>query len=197
MKPWDSRFSSEHFFYGTEPNIFFAEFLKTFNKPGIILLPAEGEGRNAVFAAKSGWEVDAFDSSSVARKKALDFASREKVSVNYSLLDLIDFVPKPAHYDMVAIIFVHHPEEVRVQFHQKVIQSLKKDGVVLVEAFAKEQLNYRSGGPPDINKLYSTDILRKDFAGLTIQKLSHEKTFLDEGQHRGMAEVVRLIAVKD
>lgn len=197
MNQWDIRFNTIQFIYGTEPNGFFSGFLKTQNIPGKLLLPAEGEGRNAVFAAKSGWEVDAFDSSSVARKKALDFASREKVSINYDLLDLNNFITKPGYYNMVAIIFVHHPEENRVQFHQKIVQSLKKGGVVLVEAFAKEQLNNNSGGPPDINKLYSTDILRKDFAGLTIQKLSHEKTFLDEGQHRGMAEVVRLIAVKD
>lgn len=196
MNPWDSRFSTDHFFYGTEPNIFFAEFIKTCKTPGKLLLPGEGEGRNAVFAAKSGWEVDAFDSSSVARKKALDFASREKVSINYCLMDISGFVPEPEKYDLIALVFVHLPEDVRIPFHQKLVTSLKTGGTLLIEAFAKEQINYRSGGPPDVEMLYSTEVLRKDFAALTIQKLSHEKIFLNEGHHHGMAEVVRLIAVK-
>jgi len=197
MNPWDSRFSSDHFFYGTEPNIFFAEFIKTSKKPGKILLPAEGEGRNAVFAANSGWEVDAFDSSSVARRKALDFASRENVSINYNLLDINNFVPVPNKYDLIALVFVHLPEIVRIPFHQKLVTSLKTGGTLLIEAFAKEQIHNNTGGPKDIDMLFSTDILQQDFAKLTIKKLSREKVFLDEGHHYGQSEVVRMIAVRE
>lgn len=45
--------------YGTEPNAFFKAQLDQLT-PGRLLLPAEGEGRNAVYAAKKGWEVAAF-----------------------------------------------------------------------------------------------------------------------------------------
>ncbi|HRW96457.1 MAG TPA: SAM-dependent methyltransferase, partial [Bacteroidales bacterium] len=69
--PWDARFSGEDFYYGEVPNSFFADFLSSVKFKGKILLPGEGEGRNAVYAAGLGWDVTAFDSSEVARAKAL------------------------------------------------------------------------------------------------------------------------------
>ena len=197
MTIWDNRFNTEQFIYGTEPNVFFAEHLKTLKTPGKLLLPGEGEGRNAVFAARLGWEVDAFDSSSVARKKALDFAAKENVTIKYDLLDINDFTPAQGKYDLIVLIFIHLPEEVRIPFFKKLVTSLKTGGSLMVVAFAKEQIHYSSGGPPDVNKLTSCEELKQDFARLTIQKLCHEKIFLDEGHHHGMAEVVRLIAVKE
>ena len=120
MNKWDERFSDEEFFYGERPNVFFAEYILSLKNKGRLLLPAEGEGRNAVYAAAKGWEVHAFDSSKVAQQKALDFALSEKVVINYELLDLANFVPKPGHYDMIALIFAHMHEGMRQVFHQKV-----------------------------------------------------------------------------
>ena len=197
MNKWDERFSDEEFFYGEMPNVFFAEYILSLKNKGRLLLPAEGEGRNAVYAAAKGWEVHAFDSSKVAQQKALDFALSEKVVINYELLDLANFVPKPGHYDMIALIFAHMHEGMRQVFHQKVIRSLKKGGIVLVESFAKEQINNKSGGPPDINMLYSTEILKNDFFGLKILQLCQQKDTLDEGHHKGEADVVRMVARKD
>ena len=74
MNMWDKRYNSPEYVYGKEPNEFFAAELKKL-KPGLILLPAEGEGRNAVFAAEQGWKVHAFDSSQVAEDKALSLAA--------------------------------------------------------------------------------------------------------------------------
>ena len=55
---WNSRYQEKEYAYGLEPNLFFkSELIKLI--PGKALFPAEGEGRNAVFAAKSGWEVTA------------------------------------------------------------------------------------------------------------------------------------------
>jgi len=196
MNKWDERYSGEDFFYGENPNVFFAEYISTLENKGKLLLPAEGEGRNAVFAAMLGWEVHAFDSSKVAQQKALDFALSEKTIINYDLLDLANFVPKAGTYDMIALVFAHMHEGMRQVFHRKMIDSLKPGGIILVESFAKEQINNRTGGPPDIHMLYSTDILKADFSGLSILKLCHEKTFLNEGHHHGEADVVRLIARK-
>jgi SAM-dependent methyltransferase len=197
MNKWDERFSDEEFFYGEKPNAFFANYLASVKEKGRILLPAEGEGRNAVYAASQGWEVHAFDSSKVAQQKALDFALSEKVIINYELLDLANFVPRPGHYDMIALVFAHMHEGMRQVFHQKLIRSLKPGGIILVESFAKEQINNRSGGPPDINMLYSTEILKSDFFGLTILNLCQAKATLNEGHHKGEADLVRMIARKD
>jgi hypothetical protein len=196
MNKWDERFESEDFFYGEEPNVFFAESLNSLPDKGRLLLPAEGEGRNAVYAARHGWEVHAFDSSKMAQQKALDYALSEKVVISYDFLDLANFVPRPDTYDMIALVFAHMHEGMREVFHQKVIQSLKKGGIVLVESFAKEQINNKTGGPPDIQMLYSTEILKEDFKTLKILKLCQLKTTLNEGHHNGETDVVRFIGQK-
>lgn len=197
MNKWDERFSGEEFFYGIQPNDFFAKYISSQKNKGRLLLPAEGEGRNAVYAAQLDWEVHAFDSSKVAQQKALDFTLSENVIIHYDLLDLANYVPEPGRYDMIALIFVHMHEGMRQVFHQKMIRSLKKGGTILVESFAKEQINNHSGGPPDEHMLYSTEILKNDFFGLNILRLCQEKTTLNEGRHQGEADVVRMIARKD
>lgn len=196
MNFWDSRFGGEDFLYGKEPNAFFAEFLSTIEKKGKLLLPAEGEGRNAIFAAKSGWEVTALDSSAVGREKALKFAEEAGVEIEYEILDLRNFEPRPHQYDFIAIIFGHFPSAFRQDLHQKFIKSLKSGGHILIEAFAKEQLGNESGGPQDVDMLYSLPLLEEDFSGLSIIKLSYEKVFLNEGKHHGWADVVRFIGVR-
>lgn len=68
MNFWDERYKEKEYVYGISPNEFLKkELLKL--KVGSILLPCEGEGRNAVFAAKNGWNVFAFDSSFEGKKK--------------------------------------------------------------------------------------------------------------------------------
>jgi len=66
---WNERYAGDEFVYGREPNRFFEQEMKRL-KPGKLLLPCEGEGRNAVWAARHGWEVSAFDQSSVGKQKA-------------------------------------------------------------------------------------------------------------------------------
>lgn len=196
MNKWDVRFSDEGFFYGKNPNAFFAGFIKRSEKQGRLLLPGEGEGRNAVFAAGQGWAVDAFDSSRVARNKALKYASDERVEINYNLLDIASFSPIYETYDLIALVFVHLPDGMRKRFHHQIIESLKPGGSVLIESFAKEQIHNHSGGPPDEKLLYSMEILKSDFRDLKIMQLCQQHQHLDEGHHHGMADLVRLIAKK-
>lgn len=194
---WDARYAAEAFYYGEHPNVFFAEQLRQLKKPGRILLPAEGTGRNAIFAAESGWQVDAFDASRVARQKALDFARRRQVAINYSTANLEDFNPEPEQYDVAAAIYVHLPEAIRKKFHQQLAKAIKPGGVVIVEAFDKEQLKRDSGGPPDVQLLYSTEELRKDFEGLLeLKMLCRQQVHLTEGRHLGIGEVVRYVGMK-
>ena len=79
---WDARYKDSAFAFGEEPNEYFKEQISNL-KPGKLLMPAEGEGRNAVFAAKLGWDVHAFDQSLNGQKKAMDLALKNKVNINY------------------------------------------------------------------------------------------------------------------
>ena len=193
---WNQRYATNEYVYGMNPNHFFKEIIDA-HPPGKILLPAEGEGRNAVYAAQKGWQVDAFDFSEEAQKKALQLAARQNVHINYRLLSLDEIQFPPEYYDAVGIIYVHAPVTIRRDFHQRICQTLKEGGFLVMEVFSKEQIRYNSGGPPDIELLYTTSELAMDFAELSISQLSQLEVELREGPyHRGKANVIRLLAFK-
>lgn len=191
---WDERYSGTDFYYGKNPNIFIAECILNHPKKARILFPAEGEGRNAVFAASEGWDVDAFDSSNEAKKKAEKLSLEFKTSINYFLANLFDFTPQPAEYDVIALSFVHMPPEFRTIVHRNLISGLKNGGMIFLEAYSKNQIFYQTGGPADESLLFRPDDLKMDFGDLEIISLREQLTFLSEGRHFGKSSVVRLIA---
>lgn len=192
---WNERYSINETVYGKEPNAFFKLFIDL-HKPGTILLPAEGEGRNAIYAAKKGWQVDAFDYSIVAKEKALKNAESEKVIIHYEEKDIEDFVANK-QYDAVALIYVHLPQKIRAFFHEQVLNAIKPGGFLILEAFSTNQLNYNSGGPKDINMLYTAPMLCNDFQLLHILNCEQKIIHHNEGSfHQGQASVLRLIGQK-
>lgn len=192
---WDQRYAEHETVYGFNPNQFFKQFIDR-QKPGTILLPAEGEGRNAVYAASKGWTVDAFDFSSVARDKALQLALQKGVQINYEVVSLEAF-KAARQYDAVALIYVHMPPELRSRFHQEIVKSIKPGGYLLLEAFSKEQLELESGGPRDPSLLYDAPALCKDFQSLHMLSCHQKELDLNEGEfHRGPANVLRLTGQK-
>lgn len=193
---WDQRYATTEYVYGKTPNLFYQQQLEQL-KPGTILFPAEGEGRNAVYAATQGWKVTAFDSSIEGQKKALRLAIENKVSINY-LLKSYDEVEFPENFfDCIVLVFAHMAEPKRSAIHKKLVSYLKPGGTLIMEAFSKEQINFKSGGPRDINALYSLDEMNSDFSGLKINHLSQTIKELYEGSyHSGNASVIRLVAVK-
>lgn len=189
---WDQRYAENETVYGTEPNKFFKLFIDL-HKPGSILLPAEGEGRNAVYAASKGWQVDAFDFSQVAKEKALDFAKGERVSVNYEVKNITDFKANK-QYDAVALVYVHLPGALRNKFHQEIYNSIKPGGFLVLEAFAKEQVHFESGGPRDEKLLYDAPSICSDFPFLHMMSCEQKEIILNEGDyHKGKAAVLRMI----
>jgi len=192
---WDSRYSQTEYIYGIKPNEYLKSFLET-NNSGSILLPADGEGRNAVYAAKIGWKVDAFDYSESARNKAIQLAKVNNVDINYSVSDVLHF-STTSSYDLIALVYLHLITDIRIQFFAKLSSLLKPGGHILLEAFSKNQLKNSSGGPKDINLLYDLAEIKKDFQGLEIKELIEAEIFLDEGDlHQGKANVIRLLAQK-
>lgn len=193
---WDERFSAKEFIYGKEPNNFFAEEIKKL-KPGKMISFGEGEGRNAVFAAVNGWEVDAIDFSSEGKKKAELLAAESKVNINYMIHDILEYQPKQNFYDLALIIFFHVEKEYHSKFFSNVISSLNNNGLVLLEVFDKTQLKYNSGGPKSENLMYSLDEVVENFIDFDFIKFSKEIITLNEGKHHsGEASVIRFIGRK-
>lgn len=193
---WDERYNRKEYVYGSIPNVFFENQL-TELKPGVILLPCEGEGRNALFAAQSNWNVVAFDSSEVGKNKAMALATQNNVSYDYQILDVNEANFEPESFDVIALIYAHFKPQLRSKFHATIQRWLKPGGKIILEAFNPEQLNYNSGGPKDLDMLYSTDILSKDFEGMKIELIETSTIVLDEGAfHQGDAAVIRFVAQK-
>ena len=193
---WNERYKSNNTVYGYQPNTFFKEQLLKL-QPGKLLLPAEGEGRNALFAARIGWDVSAFDFSAEARNKAQEAAIANHLKIEYTTEDIKQIILPEKTYDAIGLIYVHIDPAVRATFHKKCIHSLKTGGVLILEAFSKNQRNNTSGGPKDERMLHSTETLIKEFDGLQISLCKEEDTFLDEGKfHAGIADVVRFLATK-
>lgn len=193
---WNDRYNGEDYIYGLAPNRFFADQLSQL-QPGRLLLPAEGEGRNAIHAAKAGWEVLAIDFSEAGRKKALHLASQEEVDLTYQIDDITHYPYPTQYFDAVALIYAHLPKGQQGPFLQQMDQTLRPGGTLLMEVFHHDQLGNTSGGPKNIDLLYHEDEVQALLKGWQIHLLKKASIHLDEGEHhQGPAEVVRVVAQK-
>ncbi len=194
---WNDRYSSGHYIYGTEANVFLAENVNRLPR-GNILCVAEGEGRNAVFLARQGYNVTAVDGSEVAREKALKLAAKHKVNINYIVADLTSFDLGIEQWDGVVSIFCHLPPALRQSVHQRLCRALKPGGVLLLEAYTPNQLKYATGGPKDEAMMMSVPLLEKELKPLHFQHLLELKRNIVEGTgHTGDGAVVQAIAIKE
>lgn len=197
--PWDVRYASRDTLYGHAPNAFFAATLATL-PPGTLLLPCDGEGRNAIAAAQAGWDVEAFDGSTVAIDRLHTRAAAAGVAPRASVADAFAFTPSLPSFSCVALIFAHFPPEARTAFHRRAASWVAPGGTLLLEAFHPDQTAHTSGGPRDPSWLLTCDLLHADLAGtgLHIESCTATTTVLDEGPlHQGTAAVVRLIATRE
>ncbi|MBN1634400.1 MAG: class I SAM-dependent methyltransferase [Ignavibacteria bacterium] len=194
---WDYKYSASEYIYGKNPNEYFKYILDTL-EPGKLLLPSEGEGRNAVYAAKKGWSVTAVDFSIKAKEKALKLAEENNVKINYVISHVEKFIFPEKKYDAVALIYAHYPPDLRTLIHSSVVKSLKPGGTLILEAFNKKQINNNTGGPKDLSLLYNTKILNNDFHYMITKELNELEIELGEGKHHeGKADIIRLFSVKN
>ncbi len=194
---WNERYIEKEFAYGIQPNQFLSDSLGKLST-GKIIFPCEGEGRNAVFAAQKGWEVDAFDLSEEGQKKAKQLADQNMVHFNYQIADALTVEYPADTFDVAALIFAHFPPDSRKTIHQKVVKWLKPGGILILEAFHPLQIGNNSGGPKQTDMLYSEKMLAEDFKDLKTQLLVENKINLSEGKyHQGPANVIRYIGLKE
>ena len=200
-KLWDERYSNEAFAFGENPNEFLKETLPQFI-PEKALFAAEGEGRNAVFAAGLGWEVSAFDLSEFGKMKAEILATKNQVSIDFTVGDIQTLKYDANSFDALVMIYAHFPASIKSSCHHQLITYLKPGGLVIFEAFSKNHIQYNSinpkvGGPKDIDQLYSIEEIKKDFKDFEIIELIETETDLSEGlYHIGKGSVIRFVGRK-
>jgi len=198
---WDDRYSKETFAYGEVPNRFLSQNLPSIS-PGRILFPAEGEGRNAVYAALLGWDVVAFDISTAGRFKAEILAHKMGTQFEYQPASALDFSYGSESFDAVALIYSHFPRPIKDHFHSMIQECLKPGGIIIMEAFSLANLEYQKtnpyiGGPSDPDMLYTVDEVRIAFPDIDLDYLEQVVIELHEGvYHNGTGSVIRCIGTK-
>ena len=198
---WDERYSKDEFAFGKQPNNYLKEQLEKLNV-GTILFPAEGEGRNAVFAANLGWTVSAFDISMEGKKKADRLAKINNVTIDYQVGDLQEISFDTEQFDVIALIYAHFPANIKSLYHKTLDKYLRNGGVVIFEAFSKRHIDYvskngRVGGPRDLESLFSMEEIKSDFANYEIIELEEKEIELSEGlYHNGTGSVIRFVGQK-
>ena len=192
QKMWDERFSQAEPVYGEEPNAFLRE--QAFRlKPGTkVLVPGDGYGRNGIWLAKQGFQVHTVDLSPVGVERARASARTAGLQLTIELADLTAWNWPRSAFDAVVSIFLHLPPDVRPRIHANMLRAVTSGGLVLLEAFTPAQLKHSSGGPKQVELLFTAETLRRDFAPAEPLLLEEKEVSLDEGRmHSGPAAVVR------
>ena len=192
---WDERYGDDEFAYGTAPNDFLVETVDYLPPGGRILLPADGEGRNSVWLAEQGFRPVAVDFSAAGLEKARALAADRGVTIETVQADLTDWEWPEEEYDGVVAIFCHLPPEHRRRLHRAMLAALRPGGRLLLEAYHPDQLNYRTGGPPVAELLYSREAIEEDFTDATILAIAEKVRPVHEGRyHHGEGAVIQLVA---
>ncbi len=193
---WNRRYAGEEFLFGTQPNEWLREHIGALPEAGRILSVADGEGRNSVWLARQGFQVDAFDVAERAVQKARDFAQREGATVNFTVADCDGFAWPQATYDGVVAIFVQFADpHTRARLFANMVRSLKPGGVLVLQGYTPKQLEYRTGGPPILSHLYTREMLTAAFAALSIIELRDYEADVQEGAgHSGRSALIGLVA---
>jgi SAM-dependent methyltransferase len=193
---WDRRFAADGFLFGTEPNAWLRQHAGVWQTGQRVLSVADGEGRNSVWLAQQGLRVQAFDISPVGVAKAQALAAAAGVAVDYAVADVEGWAWPEAAFDGVAAIFVQfaHPA-LRERLFARIVTALRPGGTLVLQGYTPKQLDYRTGGPPQVEHLYTEDLLRQAFAALDIVELRTYEAELAEGSgHRGRSALIGLVA---
>ena len=198
---WDERYSGTEFAFGKEPNDFLRETFEQIPTGGHVLCLAEGEGRNAVFLAEQGYNVTAMDMSEVGLIKAAQLAKDREVTITTQVADLTDYPFGTNKWDAIVSIWAHVPDALRQHIHAQIVTALKPNGVFIVEAYTKDQLETDAiGGPPasQIERFGSLHHFQSELTGLTEIMGVEKLRMVSEGKrHQGLSAVVQFVGKKD
>jgi 2-polyprenyl-3-methyl-5-hydroxy-6-metoxy-1,4-benzoquinol methylase len=195
---WDERYSNNDYFFGTKPNDFVVAQRQLFKAGQSCLAVADGEGRNGVWLAEQGLHVHSVDSSSIALNKARQLATARGVRIHFEQADLTNWQWDEDRFDVVVAIFIQFVGETqREPLFKNILSSLKPGGLLLLQGYTPRQLEYRTGGPSQVENLYTEEMLRVAFSNTDILHLSAHDDVICEGVgHSGMSALIDLVARK-
>lgn len=200
IQRWETRFAAPGYLFGTAPNAFLkskADLLKA-KAPGKALSIADGEARNGVFMAEQGLHVVSMDSSKHAQEKARKLAHERGVTLQFEIGDLKTWPWPAAEYDVIAGIFFQFlTPELRTATFANIKKALKPGGLLLIEGYRPKQLEYKTGGPPQVEQLYTRELLQSAFGELASLDIREYDADIQEGTgHAGMSALIDLVGTR-
>ena len=195
---WDQRFSAPEYIFGTAPNLFLASQAALFRPGQRVLDVACGEGRNSVWLAQRGCEVLGIDVSPLGLKKAQRLAEERRVQVAFQQADVRTWDWAPAAFDAVVCTFIQFaaPSD-RQRLFQGFAATPKPGGVLVLQGYTPKQVEYKTGGPPQAEHMYTEGMLREAFSGMQIVHLrEHEEDLAEGTKHVGRSALIDLVARK-
>lgn len=195
---WQSRFAVPEYIFGTEPNVFLAAQKDLLPKRGRALAVSDGEGRNGVWLAEQGLDVLSIDFSPAAQAKARALAQARGVTITTELVDLAQFDWPETAFDVVVDIFTQFfgPAGRAAKF-AGIRKALKPGGLLLQQGYRPEQLAYGTGGPKQVENMYTRELLEREFASFSRLKINEYDAEIHEGTaHGGMSAVIDLVGWK-
>jgi SAM-dependent methyltransferase len=198
LETWNARFAREDFLFGEEPNAFLRTQAHCLRPGGSVLCVADGEGRNSVWLAEQGFDVTAFDFAPNALAKARRLADRRNVSVDHKLSDAYTWPWTSKRYDALVAVFIQFlPPERRDDVFAGMKSAVAPGGVFLLEGYRPEQVDYKTGGPPRRDHMYTREWVERTFSGWEILVLEDYDRVIEEGHaHKGMSALIDLVAKK-
>ena len=153
---WDERYRDRELIWTAEPNQFLVEAVDGFD-PGRALDLAAGEGRNAVWLAQQGWQVEAVDWSDVALDKGRRLARRAGAVVRFTQEDLRSWLPPAQAYDLVVIAYFQTQHIERHSLWRGAAEAVSASAHLVVIGHDSDNLERGYGGPQHAEVLYSVD----------------------------------------
>jgi SAM-dependent methyltransferase len=195
---WQERYATPDYTFGKEPNEFLVRCRPLLPRSGTALAVADGEGRNGVWLAQQGLDVLSIDFSPAAQAKARALAAEHKVAITFVEADIHAWPYPEGAFDVVAEIFTQFsPPADRARKWAGMRRALKSGGLLIVQGYTPKQLDYGTGGPKQIEHLYTRDMLERAFGDLDDVVIVEEERELNEGAgHSGISAVIGLTARK-
>ena len=186
---WDARFAEAGFAYGTEANDFLVSVAHRL-AVGDALCLCEGEGRNAVYLASRGFQVTAVDFSQIALRKAEALAAQRSVAIHTQCVDLAEFDPGVAQWDLATMIFGQPESGIRRALYACIAASLRPGGAFVLETKAEEGATAGSRYP-------GSAILCAELTDLEFEIARDGLRVLKEGRyHDGEQRTVQILAFR-
>ena len=183
--PWDDRYAFDGYLFGEAPNAFLASQVHRLKPGWRALAVADGERRNGVWLAEQSLLVESIDGSAVAQAKARRLADARSVAMDLTLADLSLWEWPERQFDVVVAIFIQFaPPMLRTELFAGMVKALKPEGLLMLQGYRPEQLQYGTGGPSSIENLYTVALLRDAFPSLELLALTAHDAVIHEGIHR-------------